>query len=203
MRKDLYRSRYSAGILPYTFYDGKLYFLLGKERQTQQWCDFGGHCEKVDKGVIEYTAAREFFEETMGAILDIKVITRMLFNTPQTHIVKTVSNIGHPYTMYIVRIPYKYYRNIFLKILNFLRYTKTHRKFTEKDDIQWVSVETLLKCCQKTYIDDNLDMRVSFSKAIRENEHYLTQLIPKALPPGFSNWHNDIWKKSHFQSTNP
>lgn len=55
-------ARTNAGILPYTFKRGTVYFLIGKE-PNELWADFGGRAELQD-GTTEDTAAREFSEET-------------------------------------------------------------------------------------------------------------------------------------------
>jgi 8-oxo-dGTP pyrophosphatase MutT (NUDIX family) len=65
-------SRYSAGILPYTFdQTGKCLFLLGKDYDND-WSDFGGRCEFRDNNEPLNTACREFYEETLGSIMTIK-----------------------------------------------------------------------------------------------------------------------------------
>ena len=64
--------RYSAGVLPYTFdQQGKCLFMLGKDIDGD-WSDFGGRCEFSDKNEPLNTASREFFEETLGAIMSIQ-----------------------------------------------------------------------------------------------------------------------------------
>ena len=63
--------RYSAGVLPYTFdQNGKCFFLLGKDNDND-WSDFGGRCEFKDHGDEKNTATREFYEETLGAVISI------------------------------------------------------------------------------------------------------------------------------------
>ena len=39
---------YSAGILPYTYFKGTTYFLLGRDIDNK-WSDFGGRVEPKDK----------------------------------------------------------------------------------------------------------------------------------------------------------
>ena len=64
-------NKYSAGILPYTFdQKGSCIFLLGKDLDGD-WSDFGGRCEYIDKNDEKNTASREFFEETLGAVLSV------------------------------------------------------------------------------------------------------------------------------------
>ena len=56
--------KYSAGILPYSFYNGVTYFLVGKDAREDGWSDFGGKCEVIDESKAIMTACREFYEET-------------------------------------------------------------------------------------------------------------------------------------------
>ena len=58
----------SAGIIPYTFLDGKLLFLLQKQitrgkTKNYGWNDFGGKKNNLNESLYE-TACREFSEET-------------------------------------------------------------------------------------------------------------------------------------------
>lgn len=52
-----------AGILPYTDFCGKRYYLFGVDRQSKDLTDFGGRILRSDKSTIE-GAFREFGEET-------------------------------------------------------------------------------------------------------------------------------------------
>lgn len=71
---------YAAGIIPFMrspFYANQYYFLLGKEESTNYWhncsgtwSDFGGRYDRDADVDVEATAAREFFEESMGVVAD-------------------------------------------------------------------------------------------------------------------------------------
>jgi len=65
----LYLSSYSlmilgAGILPISRVNRQLFFLLGKDVNTNKWCDFGGKSEIGETSLK--TAIREGYEETSG-----------------------------------------------------------------------------------------------------------------------------------------
>ena len=45
--------------------------------------------------------------------------------------------------MLVTQIPYKNYKIIFNKTYNFIKYCKINKKYLEKVDIKWVSLETL------------------------------------------------------------
>jgi 8-oxo-dGTP pyrophosphatase MutT (NUDIX family) len=54
----------NAGILPYCYdNNGNAYILIGKERNSNVWGDFGGSAERNDRNALE-TASREASEET-------------------------------------------------------------------------------------------------------------------------------------------
>jgi hypothetical protein len=59
-----------AGVIVYTFFEGRLYFLLGVDRRTREYTDFGGGCKNNE--TLTQGAWREFQEESCGvfSILD-------------------------------------------------------------------------------------------------------------------------------------
>lgn len=133
---------YSAGILPYTYYKGNIYFLLGRDSDNK-WSDFGGRVEPKDKGDYELTASREFFEETLGSIYDYDYVKKIIKKCPKI-ISKTGS--GHCYYMYLLKLNYTdITRTKFLSTKNFLKniITNIDKKYIEKNDIRWVSIETI------------------------------------------------------------
>lgn len=147
------KPNYSAGILPYAKYKNKVYFLIGKDRNDNTWSDFGGRSEMNDGNSFVNTASREFYEETIGSVVDIEVIRKRLSSNENNYI-KIESNTlnGSRYVMLITQIPYKNYKVIFNKTYSFIKYYKINKKYLEKVDMKWVSLETLLDC-----IDDNND----------------------------------------------
>ena len=83
--------RYSAGILPYTYYQDKCLFLLGKDHEGD-WSDFGGRCEFKDSNEPENTACREFYEETLGAVIDITDCKQKIFHGKPIKIISNTLN---------------------------------------------------------------------------------------------------------------
>lgn len=178
--------KYGAGILPYTIHKGKLYFLLGKDRYEKYWSDFGGRPDPVDENKIENTAVREFYEETIGAIYDIKIIKERIKNKKDTYIVKSMKTNNVEYTMYIMRIPYKDYRFTFNNIRNFIKYLidcnkgliNVYKHFLEKEDLMWISYESLMYHIENSLNDNdnvinndllNIPIRQVFKNIITEN----------------------------------
>jgi 8-oxo-dGTP pyrophosphatase MutT (NUDIX family) len=54
--------KFAAGIVPYTFFNNKTYFLLGLEKSNKKWSGFVGTSENGEMPLE--TAIREFNEET-------------------------------------------------------------------------------------------------------------------------------------------
>ena len=133
---------YSAGVLPYAIYKGTTYYLLGRDYENK-WSDFGGRVEPKDRCDHESTAAREFFEETLGSVYDYDYTRKILKKCPKI-ISKTGS--GHSYYMYLLKINYSDIIKIkFLSTKTFVNnvITTIDKKYIEKNDIRWVSIETI------------------------------------------------------------
>jgi hypothetical protein len=134
---------YSAGILPYTFYKGSYYFLLGRDYDNK-WSDFGGRVEPKDRNDHETTASREFYEETLGCIYDYEFIKKCLKYKKCPKIISKTA-LGHPYYMYLIKLQFDdIFRQKFLSTRKFLiTISNIDKKFNEKNDIRWVSMETI------------------------------------------------------------
>ena len=169
--------RYSAGILPYTFdQNGKLFFLLGKDNEAD-WSDFGGRCEFRDNNVPKNTASREFYEETLGAVLTIQECMDKMVETKKIES-KTLN--GSPYHMYLVYIDLANYSDTFNKTANFLKYQFEQRittKIIEKVNIRWVSIDTLLNCIENKNYQTPISLRGVFYKTITEFRDTLVYLV--------------------------
>jgi hypothetical protein len=160
-------SRYSAGILPYTFdQSGKCMFLLGKDNEID-WSDFGGRCEFKDHSEPLNTATREFYEETLGSVISIEECNTKLQNNPVKIISKTLN--GSPYYMYLMFVENVNYSETFNKIANFLRYQfdkQEMNKLIEKNTIRWVSMDTLLVCIENEQRNAPISLRGVFYKTL-------------------------------------
>jgi hypothetical protein len=169
-------SRYSAGILPYTFdQTGKLLFLLGRDNDSD-WSDFGGRCEFRDNNVPKNTASREFYEETLGAVLTIQECIDKMIETKKVES-KTLN--GSPYHMYFVYIDFINYSDTFNKTANFLKYQfeqRTVSRLIEKVNIRWVSIDTLLNCIDNRDDSKPISLRGVFYKTITQFRDKLISL---------------------------
>lgn len=134
---------YAAGILPVTWHEGSLLFLVGQDIRDRSWSDFGGKCERVDKNDPLNTACREFYEETYGCVADHRALRHRLCPGNCLALRSRTQN-NHPYWMFVVEVPYHpFLRNVFHKTLGFLRHKNLGKLYVEKTDVQWVSWETL------------------------------------------------------------
>ena len=166
-RKTNKSSRYSAGILPYTFDSlGKCLFLLGKDYDND-WSDFGGRCEFKDNNDPLKTACREFYEETLGAVMTIPECMEHLATNPVKILSQTLN--GSPYYMYLMYIDYANYIEIFNKTAQFLRYqfdTQEMNKVIEKTTIRWVSIDTIILCIENKQQNAPINLRGVFYKTM-------------------------------------
>ncbi len=134
-----------AGVLPYAISpkNNKVYFLFSREHSGSdigKWAEFGGGIEKEDKNNLQYTAAREFSEESAGLFGDKYKISKFLE--------KDNSVIKHGHSRYVIYlIPVKFDYDINKEFLNKRCATKDFHK-REKDAIAWVSAGQLLKVAQ-------------------------------------------------------
>tara|TARA_R110002072_G_scaffold7227_8_gene39584 strand:- start:2918 stop:3442 length:525 start_codon:yes stop_codon:yes gene_type:complete len=134
---------YAAGILFYSkSIDQTPYFLLGKDFENR-WSNFGGRCELSDKYDSEVTAAREAWEETLGAVYDYENMKSLIKNKTVKCITSRTPS-GHPYYMFVVKIPFTTsYRDRFTSTKKFISNIQVDKKFLEINDIKWVSLNTI------------------------------------------------------------
>ena len=175
--------RYSAGILPYTFdQTGKCYFLLGKDNDGD-WSDFGGRCEFKDKNEHQFSACREFYEETLGSVMNIQEVMDKINGTTIKIISKTLN--GSPYYMYLIYIENSNYIDSFNKTANFLRYQYSQdkrvlNKLIEKVSIRWVSMDTVLNCIENKDLMNPISLRGVFFTTVSNNKEALAFLNPSS-----------------------
>ena len=67
-----------AGILPVTILKGSIIFLLGREQNSNYWCDFGGSSNN-DESIFD-TAIREGYEELDGFLGNQNQLEKLVTN---------------------------------------------------------------------------------------------------------------------------
>lgn len=149
---------FAAGILPITWRGDECLFFVGKDVRDQCWSDFGGKCERADKGDPLATAAREFHEETYGVLVDSHALRRRLVPGVNCLSLRSRTQNGHPYHMFVAEVPFlPHARNAFHKVLGFLRYKNLHRPFVEKTDVQWVTWPELRAIAKRPVFEATLE----------------------------------------------
>lgn len=162
---------YSAGILPFCVKNNTVYLLLGKDHEGK-WSDFGGRSEGQDRGRWDTTAAREFYEESVGSIMDIQTMLSRLQHSKNYIRLKGKTLNGSPYFMYFVKIPFKEaYRDNFHSTSAFIQFARNFdKKYIEKTDIQWISLDTILASLDEINTSIiNYPLRKVFKKTFVEN----------------------------------
>ena len=140
-----------SSILPATIYKNKLYFLFGKERNsddTPGWSDFGGG---IDKGETHLdTAIREGGEEMTGFLGDDNQIKHLLTKYG-TYIVNYKQELPLGYRVHVFPMEYDeylpYYYNNNQRFLQKKLDPKIiqESKLFEKGEIKWFSVNDIVK----------------------------------------------------------
>ena len=163
-----------ASILPACFYDGKLYFLFGKENalaDTPGWSDFGGG---VDKGESIFQAAlREGGEELTGILGDGKMILTLIKNNGGVFKIQKDT-----YHIHLFHLPYPEYKNM-PKFYNNTHYFLWNRmdkkmlnetKLFEKIEIQWFTIEDMKKRRDefRNFYREIVDMIIDKESEVRE-----------------------------------
>jgi len=164
---------YSAGVLPYCFYENTIYFLLGRDSDNK-WSDFGGRVEPKDKYDHETTACRECFEETLGCIYDYNYLKK---NIKKCHKITSKTSSGHNYYMFLLKINYNYnVRTKFQSTRAFLQHMdlKLDKKYIEKNDVRWLSLETINHCLNDHSI---INLRSIFINTLKLHYDDITQKL--------------------------
>lgn len=166
---------YAAGVLFYSrTLDQTPYFLLGRDHDNR-WSNFGGSCELSDKSDSEVTAAREGWEETLGAVYDYDQLKSSIKNKNVRCIISRTPS-GHPYYMFLVKIPFSNsYRDRFTSTKKFISNVHMDKKFLEINDIKWVSIDTI-----KYSIENKksiIKLRAVFEQNLSSNINEIEKLL--------------------------
>jgi 8-oxo-dGTP pyrophosphatase MutT (NUDIX family) len=168
---------YSAGVMPYAVVDGKVYILLGMDRRDGSWSDFGGRSEAGDTSPC-MTAAREFYEETTGSVMLYQASIKGLDGVVPW---KSLTVGKNEYFMYPLRIPYSdAYPRSFDMCLALADYAKMHKKFTEKTQIAWFSIDSIVEVL--TVKRRDMRLRFIFADTLRRNVSLLKNISQDSIP---------------------
>lgn len=134
-----------AGILPVAIHNKKIYLLLGKEKDTHVWSDFGGGKENNETHIE--TACREGAEELNGFIGSQTSIKEQIRKNGIT----VINNGSKTYRSYLFEIAYdsslpNYFNNNF-KLMRKMLPKEIEKKngLFEKSEIRWFSLNDMRK----------------------------------------------------------
>jgi len=146
---------------------------MGRSSYDGRWSDFGGGMEKCDKNNPQATAIREFYEETIGAVLDLQNL-KYIFKNKNYICVNGSTMKGRDYHMYLIHVNYKNYNTGFKKNLQFCTYVHLPQKYKEMNEIRWFSLNSI------TNNPSVISMRPEFLKTFDTNRDTILQSIQKA-----------------------
>jgi hypothetical protein len=154
------RQHYAAGILPVAFHRDQVMFLVGKDVRDNSVSDFGGKAERMDRGIVENTAAREFSEETYNLIIPQRAVRQRLCSG-NCLMLKSKTQSGFDYYMYVVEVPYiPHLRNTMNKVIAFMRSKNIHRSLVEKIDACWATLPMLTKMQKRSVFAATMAMHM-------------------------------------------
>ena len=127
----------AAGVLPYDVDHG---FLLGRETSDGLFSGFAGFREAGESP--RTCAAREFFEETMGILMDEADAEDVLVDAEYFEF--PTSSPDRIFRLYMLEIPHDpaiapEFRKRYAQLLRL----KADPKFLEKDEVRWVMPKTM------------------------------------------------------------
>jgi 8-oxo-dGTP pyrophosphatase MutT (NUDIX family) len=127
---------FAAGIIPYTFKDNQIYYLLGLEASNNKWSGFVGGSEPGE--TVQQTAIREFNEETCMIFKAVPLI----LGEP---VIET-SSTGKTVYLYFVKLETVLPDETVLnKFFDENKRIYKQREYHEKKKLQWFSLPSLKK----------------------------------------------------------
>lgn len=207
----------AAGVLPYSKDQrGRTWFLLGREKpnanwgvDSGSWSEFGG---SVDSGeTAEEGAAREFFEETMGAVFGRKewmehelkcgrYLVAMDSRTPSGKVyrsfVKYIPFVDYPTKFARYRTMSKKEPHLFAELSSdcFRDDARMHPSCTEKTAIAWFSAESIARAVEQYRNQPARDAE----KLVAYNEPDGVPHVRTGFAIDFAHLLNTTWAKAGF-----
>ena len=154
--------KYSAGVLPISWIGDQILFLVGEDIRGSDdinnpiaVSDFGGKNEKSDRNCHEYTAAREFEEET----LRMSITSKQMLSRLQSQSIQLQGSTqnGHPYYMYVCSIPFDYHLPKYMrKMIGFLHSKGLAKMHIEKRNVMWLTYSQLMRVGKRSVFENTL-----------------------------------------------
>ena len=144
--------RYCSGILPFTYFNQSVYFLLGKSKRNNRLTTFSGKNDDLETEPSE-TAAREGYEETLGCLMDKMDLLDRISKCKEDKIIHSFTPRGMPCFTFLVEVPFrKHYILTFHRTKDFIT-TMGIRSYQlqEMSDIKWVCAKTMFTKIRKVW----------------------------------------------------
>ena len=193
-----------GSILPITIHNNKIYFLFGKERDSDEnpgWSDFGGGTEKAESFMA--TAIREGSEELTG-FLGSETDVRRLLTKYGTYNIDFKSDGHGTYRSHIFPMEYDdmlvYYYNNNQRFLqkrldpNIIRDTKIF----EKTEIRWFTFSDMVKM-KSQFRSFYQNIITLILKNQEEIEKFIRSKLKKKSTRKQRKRHKKITHKNHIQ----
>lgn len=147
-------SNYSfcAGVLPFTYFNQSVYFLLGKSKRNNRLITFSGKNDDLESDPLE-TAAREAYEETLGCLMSKNSILERIRKCDDSRILHSYTPRGMPCYTYVLEIPFrKHYSHSFHNTRDFINTMNIHSyAIQEMIDVKWVCEKSMFTKIRKTW----------------------------------------------------
>lgn len=147
--RNAFKTFHCSGVIPYCLYGNACYFLLGKTR-TGKLLTYTGKSEFVsDKtGLFEapvVTAAREFFEESLGSIISYAQCLEACKACDKRKVVVSATPKNTVCYTFLIEVAYhRHYSSVFLKMKAFLEFMRLNaHHLNEFCEIKGVCFDTL------------------------------------------------------------
>lgn len=138
-----------SGVIPYCLYGNACYFLLGKTR-TGKLLTYTGKSEldREKAGFFEapvVTAAREFFEESLGSIISYTQCLEACKACDKEKVLVSSTPKNTVCYTFLIEVAYRrHYSSMFLKVKSFLEFMKLNgHQLNEFCEIKGVCFDTL------------------------------------------------------------
>lgn len=165
----------SAGVLPFSVYKRRVFFLLGKEgyehryHESDRWSDFAG---KLDPGeTIVEGACREFYQETAGCLMELEEAKQRLQGGDFLLACDLHPENVHSSSVrtYLLLVPYRDYPGIFRRTKRFIQYVGGDVTCIEKDTLRWFSYAELRDLAFDTWGNDRYRKKPKIRRKFAEN----------------------------------
>jgi hypothetical protein len=177
-----------AGVIPFTVYERRIYFLLGIDRRTRELTDFGGGIKSSE--TIADAAFREFNEETIKIFKSVN----------KDHIKQSpaVTNSAKNTAIFFLRVNPEWLNLAETEFIRCQKQYKDVKKYNELIGVKWV-IDTDFKLV--AFDRKNQCMWKRIQNILRWNTNWHELRVMLLLGPELTNVVNKSWvQESDYRS---